>query len=294
MDSEESEGSCSSINGSLCDMCYDAVVFDDSDDKFYEGTDYNDEPTLRHSEAQSDPVLLKPTLYWEDTLPDLPLMAESAADGCRMCGFLREELIRQKICHVGDIRIGAGYLFGGQGWEVEIIDTDPGLAFWRCEVFAVGTTTNDMVKLHRITILNFDIESSNRDLRRWLRVHTKPAPGPLDSASVEWLQSQLQQCDYGWDLRKPEVPFLPTRLIHVGQNEDDAPRLVIVEDMLESGMIDALKYATLSYCWGSKEDALKQTKTTKDTILTHCQGMPLGSLSPVVRDTIKVCRALVK
>lgn len=87
------------------------------------------------------------------------------------------------------------------------------------------------------------------------------------------------------------MPFLPTRLINVGQNEDDVPRLVIVENMLNSCMIDDVKYATLSYCWGSKEDALKQTKTTKDTILTHCQGIPLGSLSPVIRDTIKVYRA---
>ncbi|KAI3529290.1 hypothetical protein CSPX01_15605 [Colletotrichum filicis] len=199
-------------------------------------------------------IFLRPTFYWKDTLPDLPLMAESAADGCR--------------------------------YELEIIDTDPGLAFWRCDVYAVKRTTNNLDKLHRIANLYFDIESSDR------KVHAKPAPGPLDPASVEWLQTQLRQCDYHCGLGKPEVPFLPTRLIHVGQNEDDAPRLVIVENMLESGMIDALDYATLSYCWGSKEDALKQTKTTKDTILTHCQGMPLDSLSPVIRDTIKVCRAL--
>ncbi|KAK1728685.1 heterokaryon incompatibility protein-domain-containing protein [Colletotrichum acutatum] len=292
MDSEESEESYSSINDNLCDECYDAVIFHDGGDEFYEGTNRDDEPTLRHSEEGGDIIDLDSVRRWNDTLPDLPMMTESAAAGCRMCGFLREELLRQKICHIGETYIEAGYLFGGQGYEFEIIDTDPGLAFWRCEVYGVKKTTYNPDGFKSITSLTFDIESCDKDLHQWLRVHTKPAPGPLDPASVEWVQSQLQRCDYHCDHGKPELPFIPTRLIYVGQNEDDAPRLVIVENMLDSGMIDALEYATLSYCWGSKEDALQQVTTTNETILTNCQGIPLGSLSPVVRDTIKVCRAI--
>ncbi|KAK1463202.1 hypothetical protein CMEL01_13271 [Colletotrichum melonis] len=160
MNFEESEGSSSSINDSLCDECWDCIVFDDSDDKFYEDTNSDGEPTLRHSEAESDSILLKPTRCWRDTLPDLPLMAGSAADGCPMCGFLRKELLRQKICHVGDICIGAGYLFGGQGYAYDIIRTDPGLAVWRCEVHAVKTTTNNLNELHGIVNFNFEIDSS--------------------------------------------------------------------------------------------------------------------------------------
>lgn len=72
----------------------------------------------------------------------------------------------------------------------------------------------------------------------------------------------------------------------------DVPRLMITEDMKNLRTTDDMKYAALSYCWGPKLDALKQVKTTKDTILTHRQGMPLSSLSPVVRDTVRVCRAL--
>ncbi|KAL0782210.1 hypothetical protein CaCOL14_000116 [Colletotrichum acutatum] len=241
MDSEESEESYSSINDNLCDECYDAVIFHDGGDEFYEGTNRDDEPTLRHSEEGGDIIDLDSVRRWNDTLPDLPMMTESTAAGCRMCGFLREELLRQKICHIGETYIEAGYLFGGQGYEFEIIDTDPGLAFWRCEVYGVKKTTYNPDGFKSITSLTFDIESCDKDLHQWLRVHTKPAPGPLDPASVEWVQSQLQRCDYHCDHGKPELPFIPTRLIYVGQNEDDAPRLVIVENMLDSGMIDALE-----------------------------------------------------
>ncbi|KAK1450860.1 hypothetical protein CCUS01_11400 [Colletotrichum cuscutae] len=178
----------------------------------------------------------------------------------------------------------AGSAADGCRYAYDIIRTDPGLAVWRCEVHAVKTTTNNLNELHGIVNVNFEIDSSE--------MHRRAAPEPLDTASVEWLQLQLQKCDDGCDHGYSELPFLPTRLIHVGQNEDDAPRLVIVENMLDSGVVDALQYATLSYCWGSKEDALKQTKTTKDTITTHLQGIPTSSLSPVVRDTIKACRAL--
>ncbi|KAK1634505.1 heterokaryon incompatibility protein-domain-containing protein [Colletotrichum phormii] len=252
MDSGEAEEFDSSINDRLCDVCWENIVLDDSGEEFYEGTSCNDEPTLRHSGEGDDGIFLEPIRFWRDTLPDLPMMAESSAAGCR--------------------------------YRYEIFDTDPGWALWRCEVYAVEPAIHGLDK--RIGALYFDIESSNS------AVHRKTAPEPLDPASVEWLQLQLRGCNDDCDHGKPESPFLPTRLIHVGQNEDDLPRLVIVENMLNSCTINGLEYAALTYCWGSKEEALKQAKTIKDTISTHCQGVPLSSLSPVVRDTIKVCRAL--
>ncbi|KAJ0307860.1 hypothetical protein COL516b_003831 [Colletotrichum fioriniae] len=107
MDSEESEEFYSSINDGLCDECYNAVVFYDGGDEFYEGTNRDDEATLRHSEEGGDIIELDSERYWNDTLPDLPMMAESAAAGCRMCGFLREELIRRNISYDGDVYIDA-------------------------------------------------------------------------------------------------------------------------------------------------------------------------------------------
>ncbi|KAI8182798.1 Neutral/alkaline non-lysosomal ceramidase [Colletotrichum sp. SAR 10_75] len=164
---------------------------------------------------------------------------------------------------------------------------DYGLAFWKCVVVEFTTQTE-------IAVLDFDVESSNNDLRQWLRLGKKCAPEPLDPDNVMWLKSKLRSCDEECVHPKPASPFLPTRLIDVGQHEENDPRLVVVEDMLNmnSCATNDLKYAALTYCWGPKEDAMKQVKTTKDTISAHHQGMPLNSLSPVIRDTIKVCRAL--
>ncbi|KAJ0159918.1 hypothetical protein CTA2_8894 [Colletotrichum tanaceti] len=174
---------------------------------------------------------------------------------------------------------------------MDVSATDPGLAFWRCEVYEVaagGTREN------QVAVLNFGIETSDDDVLQWLRVDVKCAPEPLDPDNVEWLKSELRGCEDDCAHAGPASRFLPTRLIDVGQSERDIPRLVVTEDAhaLNSRTIDDVEYAALSYCWGPKEEALKQTKTTRDTMTTHCRGMPLGSLSPVVRDTVMVCRAL--
>ncbi|EQB53504.1 hypothetical protein CGLO_06752 [Colletotrichum gloeosporioides Cg-14] len=215
-------------------------------------------------------------------------MAESATAGCRMCGFIRDGLLQRNIGYKGEIFVNGGYLWGGQGDANDVSVTDPGLACWRCEAYKVEGGTRST----QLAVLNFDIETSNNDLLQWLRVDTKCAPEPLDPDTVEWLKSELRSCDDECDHVKPASQFLPTRLIDVGQREMDVPRLILTKDAFNLRTIDDLEYAALSYCWGPKRDALKQVKTTKSTIATHCQGMPLSSLSPVVRDTVKVCRAL--
>ncbi|KAF4490842.1 hypothetical protein CGGC5_v002464 [Colletotrichum fructicola Nara gc5] len=215
-------------------------------------------------------------------------MAESARAGCRMCGFIRERLLQRNIGYKGEIFVNGAYLWGGQGDANDVSVTDPGLAYWRCEAYKVEGGTRSA----QLAVLNFDIETSNNDLLQWLRVDAKCAPEPLDADTVEWLKSELRSCDNECDHVKPASHFLPTRLIDVGQSEMDVPRLIFTKDAFNLGTIDDLEYAALSYCWGPKRDALKQVKTTKSTIAAHCQGMPLSSLSPVVRDTVKVCWAL--
>ncbi|OHE94292.1 hypothetical protein CORC01_10452 [Colletotrichum orchidophilum] len=285
MDLEQSQESESPDNANFCKGC-SVVVFDDSADEFYEDTNWNNEPTLRHSREGDKIFYLEPVRYWKDTLPDLPRMAESSRAGCRMCGFIREALVQRDISYEGQIYVRGGYLYGEKVDLREVSDMDTSLAFWRCEVYAVERGTV-------VAVLNFDIETSNDDLLQWLRLDMKRAPEPLDPENIEWLKSELRSCEDQCSHPKPASPFLPTRLIDIGQSEEDVPRLVVIEDMLNShiGTINDVEYAALSYCWGTEEDALQQVKTTKDIMSTYCQGMPLSSLSPVVRDTVKVCRA---
>ncbi|OBR13180.1 Neutral/alkaline non-lysosomal ceramidase [Colletotrichum higginsianum IMI 349063] len=287
MDLEQSQEPGSQSFAKFCEQC-SVVLFNDSADEFSEGTNWNNEPTLRHSREGGRIIILEHVRGWKDTLPDLPRMAESSRAGCSMCGFVREALLRRNVDYEGDVFVRGGYLWGGQGDAMDVSATDPGLAFWRCEVYKVARGTRE----NQVAVLNFGIETSNDDVLQWLRLDEKCASEPLDPDNVEWLKSELRSCEDDCGHAKPASSFLPTRLIDVGQSEKDVPRLVVTEDMLNSRTVDDVEYAALSYCWGPKEDALQQTKTTKDTMSTHYQGMPLSSLSPVVRDTVKVCRTL--
>ena len=67
------------------------------------------------------------------------------------------------------------------------------------------------------------------------------------------------------------------------------PRLVVSSNLADTS---AVKYTTLSYCWGPKVDADKQLKTERLTYDSRCYGMPLDTMTPVLRDAVMVCRSL--
>ncbi|KAM0195743.1 hypothetical protein ACHAPQ_003065 [Fusarium lateritium] len=118
---------------------------------------------------------------------------------------------------------------------------------------------------------------------------------PLEPSNVEWIKDQIHRCEEQCDHKSSDPEFLPTRLIDVGTQRGDDARLVITADLPKSQDDPGshpIKYATLSYCWGPKEEAMQQVKTTTDNLLLHLKRMPLAEMSPVVRDTILVCRAL--
>ncbi|GLA02038.1 hypothetical protein AnigIFM60653_001332 [Aspergillus niger] len=52
------------------------------------------------------------------------------------------------------------------------------------------------------------------------------------------------------------------------------------------------KYLALSYCWGSKEDAAKQLKTTKASLCKNLKEITMESLPKTVSDAVLVCRAM--
>lgn len=52
------------------------------------------------------------------------------------------------------------------------------------------------------------------------------------------------------------------------------------------------RYAALSYCWGPKDEADKQLKTTRSTIQDRMARIEFGHLPPTVADAVQVCRKL--
>ncbi|KAM5343746.1 hypothetical protein ACJ41O_012283 [Fusarium nematophilum] len=89
--------------------------------------------------------------------------------------------------------------------------------------------------------------------------------------------------------------FWPSRLIEIGV-DSSAPslRLVLRHEVENSADQSSVKtgYAALSYCWGTAPHAAKQAKTKTNTLEQRRRGIPESDLTPLVLDTVKVCKAL--
>ncbi|KAL8992586.1 MAG: hypothetical protein Q9169_006984 [Polycauliona sp. 2 TL-2023] len=100
-----------------------------------------------------------------------------------------------------------------------------------------------------------------------------------------WLRTCIQQhtnCDR--PLIGTSEEMLPSRLVYVGACEKDAPRLCLRENLPA-----ALRYATLSHCWGVIPDKVVLTQN----IFEAWQRMiPDEALMPTFKDAIKVTRSL--
>lgn len=116
---------------------------------------------------------------------------------------------------------------------------------------------------------------------------------PLNPLNIEWITNEISKCEESCDHIPPPPGYVPTRLIEVGVEGVREPRLVLGKSLRENiPSLDTPKYATLSYCWGSKEDAAQQLKTTASNIDSYYTRIPEDELTPVIRDTIRVCRAV--
>lgn len=82
---------------------------------------------------------------------------------------------------------------------------------------------------------------------------------------------------------------MPTRLLDIGDGSDQNPIKLVLSKNLGT---TSVKYAALSYCWGTKREAKTQLKTTISSLPTHLRHIPHSSLTSVMQDAVKVCRAL--
>lgn len=90
--------------------------------------------------------------------------------------------------------------------------------------------------------------------------------------------------------------YLPKRLLDVGSSGSSTQiQLVITSQhkpLLEAVDTESKRYVALSYCWGAKEEAAKQLKTTRDTINQHLSHIDIDKLPQTVADAVQVCRDL--
>jgi hypothetical protein len=82
---------------------------------------------------------------------------------------------------------------------------------------------------------------------------------------------------------------LPTRLLDVGVGACDDPRLVLSSEICAN--VKA-KYAALSYCWGSKEDAKKQLRTEEASLERRREGIPCETMPSAIEDAVTLTRTV--
>ncbi|OAL44755.1 HET-domain-containing protein [Pyrenochaeta sp. DS3sAY3a] len=88
----------------------------------------------------------------------------------------------------------------------------------------------------------------------------------------------------------PENAFLPTRLLDLGaEDKFDDIKLIQCSSLVPRRQI---RYATLSYCWGTKEQAAHQAKTTSLNLQQNMIGISFETMTQVIKDAITTTKAL--
>lgn len=88
----------------------------------------------------------------------------------------------------------------------------------------------------------------------------------------------------------PTSTVLPARLLDLGASDtNENVRLIRTSDAFHE---KPLRYAALSYCWGTREEAEQQLKTTRSNLEQHLDSIPLAAMTPVAEDAIKTTRSL--
>jgi len=124
---------------------------------------------------------------------------------------------------------------------------------------------------------------------QWLRVDGLPSPKALCQDNISFITNAINQCYTSHSCSAQySTDFVPTRLLDLRATPYDTPMLVITSTCPDT----ITKYAALSYCWGPDEDSKLQLKTSASTLRDRMKGIPVASMSPVMRDSVEVCRAL--
>ncbi|KAE8347137.1 heterokaryon incompatibility protein-domain-containing protein [Aspergillus arachidicola] len=267
---------------SLCEKCQ-VLQFDDKALGAHVATSKTGKRYAKLDTGLDTGLFLEYSL--KDTFPDLPVLAE---EECGMCAFLRErflDLNEKAEPHLSTLEI--------TGFRLD---------------FRPPYTTADLIP--RLNALMVDYKLGDGSVRsiilgiqaepedpcyNWLRLSRRPIASSVLSESgilrmKEMIESAISRTHYN-----AGEYYLPTRLVHVG-DEQHEPRLVVSEShppfFMEKEGCNAHRYIALSYCWGSRTEAEQQLKTTRDSVKSHMQRIPIEALPQTLLDAVLVCRAL--
>ncbi|UKZ94412.1 uncharacterized protein TrAFT101_009284 [Trichoderma asperellum] len=131
----------------------------------------------------------------------------------------------------------------------------------------------------------------------WFNIQRRPFSNRLLSElAVNRLRELIAQSSSNEMSASDDNAYLPTRLLDVGSTTEPYLRLVSLENypQLQPAAANAFanRYAAVSYCWGTKEEAEKQLKTTVNTLQQRFSEIDLKSMPHTVADAVRLCRAI--
>ncbi|KAI1444028.1 HET-domain-containing protein [Annulohypoxylon stygium] len=246
-----------------------------------------------------------------DTLPGLPGFASTESQGCAFCSMLRGDILSNWDKLKGEI--GQVVEDEKKAYQAKLIIT--GMSYRLCENHhfenRYGFGAKDWAYLDSLHVfftidggsvrndyfLHYNISADENDqCASWFRIPRRPLPSEyLSPLSIERLNGFINK-----SLSETPVSIkqnhYPTRLLDVGSSTcSEQLRLVISAEhfILQDETNPAMRrYAALSYCWGSEDEAKSQLKTTRNTIQAHLSHINFGDLPQTVADAVQVCRSL--
>ena len=258
-------------------------------------------PSYDFDAAVDMPVYRSVRLDWEaeDVLPDMPRLSHSSQLGCVFCQALLKSLkeafaeeAKSYEIHDGTLNLVAYLSLDDEGVEGLLVE-----ATFNQDRFDKTSNTihtlfpieADSGKLrYQLSLLLYRLTILSEDCGKWLGAQTTREQSYLDPINIGTMRRFVDHCTSKCHPWIPS-PFMPTRLIDVGHDAFDVPRLAFSSDIPKT---EQPKYAALSYCWGNEEDAKSQFKTEKASLEDRCVGLPIELMTPTTKDAIATTRAI--
>ncbi|KAF5527216.1 hypothetical protein CGCA056_v000341 [Colletotrichum aenigma] len=279
----------------LCNKCR-VIQFNDAD---YDGT-VNVWTNGESYFAPKDDGDITQCLFLDydlkDVVPDLPVLSQSAENGCALCLLIKTEVTKflqgvelehadffiHKLCYA---------------MQKHVVDEPP----YRPRLHALfvffrilnRTSGEEDVSW----TLRLEIQAEPTDpCAQWLSIPRQPIQeNILSKAGMQRLNELMETIS-----EIPSLPpaiddqDLPTRLIDTGLRgpgiENEEPRLVVTADYPPLQNIDGdQRYVALSYCWGPPEKAKLQLTTQTSTLDDRLRQIPFSTFPKTHQDAIRLC-----
>lgn len=262
--------------------------------------------------GDGDPIGIRLPYKRYDNLPGLPSLENSAKRGCNFCAFLRQSILMKRYNYNAPVRLELSYQ-----WDRSTRPGEQDLNGLSALVvlMTVLPSTGNMEQKHFLT---FTVEAKQgthatpfQDGKRiilfrtdkailghcatWLGIKSSPEETSLCRKNVIRIRAKLAKCRKTCCPPTSTTPFIPARLIDLGQMDGSVPRLIVTKRVasIDGCAPDALRsgYAALSYCWGPPEASM-HLKTQRHSLKSRMDAIPIQSMPQALQDAIIVCRAL--